>query len=595
MSLKLAKQSFDQCNFKQALVYLKQVLSKDRTNFNALILSGKCLVKLGEHSQAETAYRRAAELNPDSPLSWRGLKELYTLTNNQAQLLEVLHQLESFCSDPTKQHELLLQQCTILHSMGQAAESLTLLDRLLSMDLSRDIRMEALLLKATLLEETEEEDFAKEFESAMEEVTKQQTSRHQKIMMKRKREASDKKSLVDRLEMQLRVAQKTKPDDVTMIEQELVDARVLLDEAKSVPEVSLKDMIDRAQKKKMKDLQRDRVINSRVLKVQQEMIELSGDDIRCPPVIVEKFLNLLVKGVFVESSKQHVRENLISSCLKIVSKFPEFNKARLVLLNSKLEGWNSDELCEIFKYSSVISKFSFEQPWSIISFLALSTNYFNFSTLSDNCLLKIWDTVKSQWSSEDVSFFLPIKLLIVFAQNLLDLDHFELFDDVISSAFSLLNLKSLAFGFDANSSEIYCQLMVVLINGRRKRYQFDVALQEAFELYHKFDNLDVSKIYATLLLELEQFDDAITVLQSIVDSDSCDWQSLSDLGWCYFLSGNLEQSLEFLSQSIKGSDSFTFLFRLGRCLFASDRTDEALRYFLQAAKKIKRMVMYSCI
>ena len=40
-------------------------------------LLGKAAFQLGEHGQAEAAYRRAVTVNPSSLLAWKGLSELF--------------------------------------------------------------------------------------------------------------------------------------------------------------------------------------------------------------------------------------------------------------------------------------------------------------------------------------------------------------------------------------------------------------------------------------------------------------------------------------------------------------------------------------
>jgi tetratricopeptide (TPR) repeat protein len=51
-------------------------------------LIGKSAYHLGEHDQADLAYRKALEVNSDAAPAWKGLAELHTATGNSEKAAE---------------------------------------------------------------------------------------------------------------------------------------------------------------------------------------------------------------------------------------------------------------------------------------------------------------------------------------------------------------------------------------------------------------------------------------------------------------------------------------------------------------------------
>jgi cytochrome c-type biogenesis protein CcmH/NrfG len=59
---------------------------------------GKSAFLLEDHAQAETAYRRAIDINPAALLAWKGLAETYSSNAENTKLLEANEQLVCCCN-----------------------------------------------------------------------------------------------------------------------------------------------------------------------------------------------------------------------------------------------------------------------------------------------------------------------------------------------------------------------------------------------------------------------------------------------------------------------------------------------------------------
>lgn len=73
--LKLARDALDARDTAGALALCKAVLSSDRSNYNAYVLTGLALSRSGEARRASQAYERAISLRPDAPVAYRGLAD----------------------------------------------------------------------------------------------------------------------------------------------------------------------------------------------------------------------------------------------------------------------------------------------------------------------------------------------------------------------------------------------------------------------------------------------------------------------------------------------------------------------------------------
>ncbi|XP_056138485.1 tetratricopeptide repeat protein 37 isoform X2 [Lampris incognitus] len=76
-ALKNAREAIKHKEFKEALKHCKAVLKLEKNNYNAWVFIGLAASELEQPDQAQTAYRRAVELEPEQLLAWQGLANLY--------------------------------------------------------------------------------------------------------------------------------------------------------------------------------------------------------------------------------------------------------------------------------------------------------------------------------------------------------------------------------------------------------------------------------------------------------------------------------------------------------------------------------------
>uniref|UniRef100_A0A671KP18 Tetratricopeptide repeat protein 37-like n=1 Tax=Sinocyclocheilus anshuiensis TaxID=1608454 RepID=A0A671KP18_9TELE len=75
--LKSAREAIKNKGFKEALKHCKAVLKLEKNNYNAWVFIGVAATELQQLDQAQTAYRKATELEPEQLLAWQGLANLY--------------------------------------------------------------------------------------------------------------------------------------------------------------------------------------------------------------------------------------------------------------------------------------------------------------------------------------------------------------------------------------------------------------------------------------------------------------------------------------------------------------------------------------
>uniref|UniRef100_A0A672M7H5 SKI3 subunit of superkiller complex n=1 Tax=Sinocyclocheilus grahami TaxID=75366 RepID=A0A672M7H5_SINGR len=75
--LKSAREAIKNKEFKEALKHCKAVLKLEKNNYNAWVFIGVAATELQQPDQAQTAYRKATELEPEQLLAWQGLANLY--------------------------------------------------------------------------------------------------------------------------------------------------------------------------------------------------------------------------------------------------------------------------------------------------------------------------------------------------------------------------------------------------------------------------------------------------------------------------------------------------------------------------------------
>lgn len=62
--------------------HCKTVLKQEKDNYNAWVFIGVAAAELGQPDQAQGAYKKAAELEPEQLLAWQGLASLYEKCNH---------------------------------------------------------------------------------------------------------------------------------------------------------------------------------------------------------------------------------------------------------------------------------------------------------------------------------------------------------------------------------------------------------------------------------------------------------------------------------------------------------------------------------
>ncbi|XP_072521083.1 superkiller complex protein 3 [Salminus brasiliensis] len=82
-ALKSAREAIKNKEFKEALKHCKAVLKIEKNNYNAWVFIGVAANELEQPDQAQTAYKKAAELEPEQLLAWQGLANLYEKSNQE--------------------------------------------------------------------------------------------------------------------------------------------------------------------------------------------------------------------------------------------------------------------------------------------------------------------------------------------------------------------------------------------------------------------------------------------------------------------------------------------------------------------------------
>lgn len=76
-ALKSARDAIRNKEYKEALKHCKTVLKQEKNNYNAWVFIGVAAAELEQPDQAQGAYKKAAELEPEQLLAWQGLASLY--------------------------------------------------------------------------------------------------------------------------------------------------------------------------------------------------------------------------------------------------------------------------------------------------------------------------------------------------------------------------------------------------------------------------------------------------------------------------------------------------------------------------------------
>ncbi|XP_035022262.1 tetratricopeptide repeat protein 37 isoform X2 [Hippoglossus stenolepis] len=79
--LKSAREAIKNKEYKAALRHCKAVLKLEKNNYNAWVFIGLAASELEQPDQSQSAYKKAAELDPEQLLAWQGLANLYDKTD----------------------------------------------------------------------------------------------------------------------------------------------------------------------------------------------------------------------------------------------------------------------------------------------------------------------------------------------------------------------------------------------------------------------------------------------------------------------------------------------------------------------------------
>ncbi|KAG2466535.1 TTC37 protein, partial [Polypterus senegalus] len=105
-SLKSAREAIKNKEFKDALKHCKAALKIEKNNYNAWVFIGLAAAELEQPEQAQTAYKKATELEPNQLLAWQGLTNLYEKSNQtdfKEELPEMYLKLMEFYESTEKQ------------------------------------------------------------------------------------------------------------------------------------------------------------------------------------------------------------------------------------------------------------------------------------------------------------------------------------------------------------------------------------------------------------------------------------------------------------------------------------------------------------
>ncbi|XP_073534422.1 superkiller complex protein 3 [Phyllobates terribilis] len=82
-ALKSARESIRSKDYKEALKHCKAVLKLEKNNYNAWVFIGLAASELEQPDQAQAAYKKATEIEPEQLLAWQGLVNLYEKVNQK--------------------------------------------------------------------------------------------------------------------------------------------------------------------------------------------------------------------------------------------------------------------------------------------------------------------------------------------------------------------------------------------------------------------------------------------------------------------------------------------------------------------------------
>ncbi|MBN3316771.1 TTC37 protein, partial [Atractosteus spatula] len=197
-ALKSAREAIKNKEYKEALRHCKAVLKLEKNNYNAWVFIGVAAAELEQPEQAQTAYRKAAELEPEQLLAWQGLASLYEKSNQtdfKAELPKVYQKLLAHyeSSDRQKWYEVCRKLVEICRLEKQHLEVARLWHKLVQLKQEEGVGGQELLqlwqqmtqLLAARLQEQDNETqqlLITAFENATSLAEKIQSKEHQKLL-----------------------------------------------------------------------------------------------------------------------------------------------------------------------------------------------------------------------------------------------------------------------------------------------------------------------------------------------------------------------------------------------------------------------------
>lgn len=172
-ALESARQSLESGQPKEALQHCKAALkaakAESKSPYNAFLLIGEAALRINEPGQAELAYRKALEVQPDSVPAWQGLAALAAASGDYSMALESNEKLLDSLppSDPRRPaaQRSLANAYSATGQQQKAAGVLT--DLLASPGLPQEARLELLCRLADAQIKLDEAHAAAEMEARM--------------------------------------------------------------------------------------------------------------------------------------------------------------------------------------------------------------------------------------------------------------------------------------------------------------------------------------------------------------------------------------------------------------------------------------------
>ncbi|XP_048838840.1 tetratricopeptide repeat protein 37 [Brienomyrus brachyistius] len=163
-ALKNAREAIKNKEYKEALKHCKAVLKLEKNNYNAWVFIGVAACELEQPDQAQTAYKKAMELEPGQLLAWQGLASLYEKSDQadfKTELPKVYEKLATLyeSSDKEKCYEVAKKLVDLYHSKKDHAQVARWLRRLFSLkgDVDKGEQLQLWLRMIQLLADSVEE------------------------------------------------------------------------------------------------------------------------------------------------------------------------------------------------------------------------------------------------------------------------------------------------------------------------------------------------------------------------------------------------------------------------------------------------------